>query len=64
MCLAIPAKVIEVDKEEILAEVKGQKIRASTELVKPKIGDYVLVYGGFVMDIIDKKQAEKILKQA
>ncbi|OYT56683.1 MAG: hypothetical protein B6U68_02925 [Candidatus Aenigmarchaeota archaeon ex4484_14] len=33
MCLAIPAKVIEVDKEEILAEVKGQKIRASTELV-------------------------------
>ncbi|RLI96528.1 MAG: HypC/HybG/HupF family hydrogenase formation chaperone [Candidatus Aenigmatarchaeota archaeon] len=63
MCLAIPAKVIEVDKEEILAEVKGQKIRASTELVKPKIGDYVLVYGGFVMDIIDKKQAEKILKQ-
>jgi len=64
MCLAIPAKVVKIDSGKILAEVKGQKIKASTELLKPKLGDYVLVYGGFVMDIVDKKQAKKILEEA
>ncbi|MBN1289372.1 MAG: HypC/HybG/HupF family hydrogenase formation chaperone [Actinobacteria bacterium] len=61
MCLAVPAKVIEVrDDGTALIEVGEAKMNTSTALVDDvKAGDYVLVHAGFAIEIIDREEAEK-----
>jgi len=62
MCLAIPAKVIKVKKDVATVDVLGEKREIKINLVKPKVGDYVMVQFGFITEIIDKKVAEDSLK--
>lgn len=60
MCLAIPVKVVKVDREKETAEVvhRGETAQASSQLVKPEVGDYVIVQFGFITEILDKEEAE------
>ena len=62
MCLAVPAKVLEIRGDKAVLDVLGDKTKAETKLLKPKPGDYVLVQFGAVTEIIDKKAAEDSLK--
>lgn len=63
MCLAIPAKVVELFPEEedrALVEVAGVRRRIDTGLLKdspPANGDWVLVHVGFAMSKISEEQA-------
>ena len=62
MCLSIPSKVVEIDKESNVATVDtmGVKRDASLDLMPEddvKIGDYVLLHIGFVMNKIDEEDA-------
>ena len=62
MCLSIPSKVVEIDKEKNTATVDtmGIKRDASLDLMAEgdvKIGDYVLLHIGFIMNKIDEKDA-------
>ncbi len=62
MCLSIPSKVVEIDKETNIATVDtmGVKRDASLDLMaedEVKIGDYVLLHIGFVMNKIDEEDA-------
>jgi hydrogenase expression/formation protein HypC len=61
MCLAIPAKVIGVDKDYVQVDHGGKRRKASCKLVRPKVGDYVLIQFGFITEILDKETAEKSL---
>lgn len=62
MCLAIPAKVVKVKRNVVIVDVLGEKREVKVNLIKPKIGDYVIVQFGFITDILDKKVAEEGLK--
>ncbi len=62
MCLAIPGKVINVEKRFATIDYSGEKRKASTELVKVKLGDYVLVQARFVVQKIPKKEALEAIK--
>jgi len=62
MCLAIPAKVVEVKKDVATVDILGEKREVKINLVKPKVGDYVIVQFGFITEVIDKKVAEVSLK--
>lgn len=62
MCLAVPAKVTGVKGNMALVDVLGSKSKAEIRLLKPRIGDYVLVQFGTVIEILDKKSAEDSLK--
>jgi hydrogenase assembly chaperone HypC/HupF len=62
MCLAIPAKVVGVEKDVVEVDHGGRRKKVNSKLVKPKRGDYVLVQFGFVTEILDKEVAEKSLK--
>lgn len=67
MCLSIPSKVIEIDKERNVATVDtmGVKREAGLELMEEddvKIGDYVLLHIGFIMSKIDEEDALESLK--
>jgi len=62
MCLSIPSKVVEIDKEQNIATVDtmGIKREASLDLMAEgdvKLGDYVLLHIGFIMNKIDEEDA-------
>jgi len=64
VCLAIPGKIIDIDKNKEHAIVDygdGTKRKANITLVEVKIGDYVLVHAGFAIELLDKKEAEETL---
>jgi hydrogenase expression/formation protein HypC len=64
VCLAIPGKVIEIDKNKEHATVDygdGTKRKANVTLVNVKIGDYILVHAGFAIEVLDEKEAQETL---
>lgn len=64
MCLAIPGKIIEIDKNKQSATVdygSGTKRKANISLVDVTIGDYVLVHAGFAIQVLDEKEAQETL---
>jgi hydrogenase expression/formation protein HypC len=63
MCLGIPAKVIEIGKDNTgKVEYLGTKIRANFNLVDGvKIGDYVILHAGFAISKLDEKEAEETI---
>lgn len=67
MCLSIPSKVIKIDEETNIATVDTMGItrQAGLELVESedvKVGDYVLLHVGFIMNKIDEVDALESLK--
>ena len=66
MCLAIPSKVISIDKEANTAtlDTLGVSREASLDLMSEevKVGDYVLLHIGYVMGKIDEEQAKLSLE--
>ena len=66
MCLAIPSKVISIDKETNTAtlDTLGVSREASLDLMSEevKVGDYVLLHIGYVMGKIDEEQAKLSLE--
>jgi hydrogenase expression/formation protein HypC len=63
MCLAIPARVIEIDDAETaLIDVGGVRKRISLSLVEDVVpGDYVIVHVGFALARLDPEEAERTL---
>jgi len=62
MCLSIPSKVVKIDKEQNIATVDTMGVQrdASLDLMQDdevKLGDYVLLHIGFVMNKIDEEDA-------
>jgi len=62
MCLSIPSKVIKVDKEKntCIVDTMGVQREAGLDLMAEddvKVGDYVLLHIGFVMNKIDEESA-------
>ena len=64
MCLAIPGKIISIDKKKEHASIDygdGTKRSANVSLVDVKLGDYVLVHAGFAIQVLDEKEANETL---
>lgn len=63
MCLAIPAKVLELvptEENRALVEVVGVRRQIDTGLLiedPPKAGDWVLIHVGFAMSKISEEEA-------
>jgi len=63
MCLAVPAKVLEV-KGDIAKVDFGHGIvrEVNVMLVEVRVGEYVLVHAGYAIQVIDRKDAEETLR--
>lgn len=64
MCLAIPGKIIELDRASQTAMVdygSGTRRKANVSLVNVKKGDYVLVHAGFAIQVLDETEAQETL---
>nr|MDO8079119.1 HypC/HybG/HupF family hydrogenase formation chaperone [Candidatus Freyarchaeota archaeon] len=63
MCLAIPAKVLEIHDEKAVVDFGGVKREAWITLVdNVKVGDYLIIHTGYAIQRLDKKEAEETLK--
>ena len=62
MCLTIPAKIISLEKDKAIVDFVGKKQEVDTQLVKVKVGDYVIVSNGFAIKKVEPKEAKEILK--
>jgi hydrogenase expression/formation protein HypC len=63
MCLAIPARVVEMpDPENAVVDLGGVRKEISLALVDGvAIGDYVIVHVGYALNKLDPEEAEKTL---
>jgi len=63
MCLAFPGKIIEIiSPTHAKVDFGGIFREVNIELVKPKIGDYVVVHAGFAIQIMTAKDAKETMK--
>ena len=61
MCLAVPAKIIEIRDSLATVELRGVTREASLMLLpEAKVGDYVLVHAGFAMQVVEPQEAEEM----
>ena len=59
MCLAIPAKVKELEEGGLATvDILGVTREISTDLTpQAQVGDYVLVHAGFAIEVVDEDYA-------
>ena len=63
MCLAVPMQVKTIEDEVAICEIDGVQREASLMMLDDvKIGDYVLIHAGFVIEKIDDDEAQLTLK--
>ena len=64
MCLTIPAKILEIKKNnKVIADFNGKKQEVDRQLINNlKTGDYALISNGFIFKKISTNEAKKILK--
>lgn len=60
MCLAIPARIVELQDDRAMVDAMGNRFKAKTTLLPDaKLGDVVLVHAGFAIARVDEEEARK-----
>jgi len=60
MCLAIPARIIELEGDKAVVDAMGNRWRAKTTLLpEAKLGDLILIHAGFAISLVDEEEAKK-----
>ncbi len=62
MCLSIPSKVVKISEDKTMCTVDTMGVQRDANLMmmeddEVKVGDYVLLHIGFVMNKIDEEEA-------
>ncbi len=63
MCLAIPARVIELrGADQAVVDLDGVRRQVSRELLeRVEVGDYVIVHVGYALSRLDEAEARRTL---
>lgn len=60
MCLAIPARIVELEADVAVVDAMGNRYKTKTTLLpEAKIGDLVLVHAGFAISLVDEEEAKQ-----
>jgi len=63
MCLAIPAKVVNVKEDKARVDFgEGVLREVNVTLVNVKVGDYVLVHAGYAIQVLGEEEAEETIR--
>jgi hydrogenase expression/formation protein HypC len=61
MCLAVPAKIVELNGSIATISVDGALREVDVSLVEePRLGDYVLVHAGFAIHKWDESEVKEL----
>lgn len=58
MCVASPGKIIEINGGTAVVDYSGNKTNAALGIVDAKIGDWVLVHAGLVIQVLPDDEAQ------
>ena len=62
MCVAIPARIMEINGTDAVVDIEGIRRQASLMLVEgARVGDYVILHAGFAITVVDEEEASKSL---
>ncbi len=60
MCLAVPARIVELEGDRAVVDAMGNRWKAKTTLLpEAKLGDLVLIHAGFAISLVDEEEAKK-----
>jgi hydrogenase expression/formation protein HypC len=60
MCLAVPARIVELEGDMAVVDAMGNRWKAKTTLLpEAKLGDLVLMHAGFAISLVDEEEAKK-----
>ena len=60
MCLAIPARIVELEGDKAVVDAMGNRFGAKTTLLpEAKLGSLVLVHAGFAISLVDEEEAKE-----
>ena len=60
MCLAIPARIVELEGDNAVVDAMGNRWKTKTSLLpEAKLGDLVLIHAGFAISLVDEEEAKK-----
>lgn len=60
MCLAIPARIVELEGDVAVVDAMGNRFKAKTTLLpEAKLGDLVLIHAGFAISLVDEDEAKQ-----
>jgi len=60
MCLAVPARIIQLQGDNAVVDAMGNRWKAKTTLLPDaKLGDLVLIHAGFAISLVDEEEAKK-----
>ena len=60
MCLAIPARIVELEGDKAVVDAMGNRWKAKTTLLPDaKLGDLILIHAGFAISLVDEEEAKK-----
>lgn len=62
MCVAAPGKVTQINGDTAVIDYNGNKVNASKGIVDVKIGDYVLVHAGLIIQVLPENEARNMLE--
>lgn len=64
MCLAIPARIEQIEANNIAqCDIMGVKRDCSLDLTpQAGVGDYVLIHAGFAIEVVDEQAAQETLE--
>lgn len=63
MCLAVPARVVEIGGTSATVDIGGVSLETSIMLVPDvRAGDYVIVHAGFAIEKLDEEEAQRTLE--
>lgn len=65
MCLAIPARILEINEKGDIAKVDfgdGTTREVNISLVEAKKGEFVIIHAGFAIQVMDEKMANETLQ--
>ncbi|MBR4026434.1 MAG: HypC/HybG/HupF family hydrogenase formation chaperone [Lachnospiraceae bacterium] len=60
MCVALPGKVIELQDKTAVVDFNGNQVTARMGLVDIKVGDFVLVHAGCILQKVSQKDANSL----
>ena len=60
MCLAVVGRVLELDGQNAVADVQGNRVTIVTAMVpEAKVSDCVLIHAGFALAVIDEAEYDE-----
>jgi hydrogenase assembly chaperone HypC/HupF len=63
MCIAAPGKVIKIEGKKVFVRYPGNETRQAMIMdIRPKVGSYVMVQMGIIVEELSKSQAKTAAK--